>query len=93
MAARNTTHYVHTFTIDGVEHKLKFKPFAQIPAGILRKNRKNDEEASWQIIEWGLSAEDLEIFDQVPTEQMEAMFKAWEKSAEITAGESGSSST
>ena len=92
MAARNATPYVHAVTVDGVEHKLKFKPFAQIPAGILRKNRKDEEEASWQIIEWGLSEKDLEIFDQVPTEQMEAMFRAWEKSAEITAGESDSSS-
>lgn len=94
MAAKNATPYVHTITIDGEEKKIHLKPFGSVPTGIIRRNRKDSEEGMWQIIEWGVqSPADLAVFDEIPIDDVEAVFDAWQEAGKITVGESSGSST
>lgn len=93
MAAKNSTPYLHKFEADGTEKALKVKSFGRVPAGLLRKHRHDPEEGMWQIIEWGVESEkDLAVFDEMPMDQVEDFFQAWQKAGEVTAGESSSSS-
>lgn len=87
MAAKNATPYVHKVEIDGETVELTFKPFDQIPTGLVRKNRKNPEEAAWGMIEWGLSEDDLAAFDKLPIVDVEDILDAWQESSKVTLGE------
>lgn len=87
MAAKNATPYVHTIEIDGKVVELTFKPFDQIPTGLVRKNRKDPESAAWDMIEWGLSEDDLAKFDKLPITAVEDVLDAWQESSKVTLGE------
>jgi hypothetical protein len=93
MAAKNATPFVYELEIDGETVSLTFKPFDQVPIGIIRKHRKNTEEGGWALLEWGLSEDDLAALDDAPLSTLETVFDAWQESSKITAGESSSSST
>lgn len=88
MAATNATPYVHSIEINGTTTELVFKPFAQVPVGVIRKNRKNPEEGMWVLFEWALSEDDLEALDDLPIAQLEDVFNAWQAADKVTAGES-----
>lgn len=93
MAAKNSTDYVHTVTIDGDTKKITLKNFGRVPAGLIRRNRKQNEEAMWAIIEWGVvSDDDLAAFDELPLSEVEDMFTAWQEASQVSAGESSGSS-
>jgi hypothetical protein len=77
--------------IDGTSHTLKFRPLAQIPAGVLRKARKNPEEQLWGPFEWGLSDDDLAVLDRMPMGELPNVMSAWEKASETSVGESPAS--
>ncbi len=87
MAAKNATPYVHKVEIDGETVELTFKPFDQIPTGLVRKNRKDPEAAAWDMIEWGLSEDDLAAFDKLPIVDVEDILDAWQESSKVTLGE------
>ena len=72
---------------------LTFKPFAVVPLGLIRKNRKNPEEGMWAIFEWALSEDDLAVFDYLPISDVEEIFTAWQEADAVTAGESSSSAS
>jgi len=92
MAAKNSTPYVHTEIVDGVEHSYTLKPFATVPRGLFRKYRKDPEEGGWQLLEWAMSPEDLEVFDLGPFGDTEEIIEAWQNASEVSPGESSSSS-
>lgn len=92
MAAKSASPYVATVTVDGVEKKITFKPFATAPRGIFRRNRKDQEAGMWELFEWALSEADLEVFDQLPMDELEDQFTAWQDASQVTVGESSSSS-
>lgn len=92
MAAKNSSPFVSTVKVDGVEKRITFKPFATAPRGIFRRNRKDQEAGMWELFEWALSAEDLEVFDQLPMDDLEDQFTAWQDASQVTVGESSSSS-
>ncbi len=94
MAAKNATPFKHTVTIDGTEKTIQLKPFGSCPTGIIRRNRKSPEDGMWELIEWGVASEaDLAVFDEIPLDEVEAVFEAWQEAGKITVGESVSSST
>ena len=71
---------------------LHFNDIALLPIGVARSNRDNAENQMWATFEWGLSEDDLEIFDRIPQPQLPDIYKAWRDSEGIDAGESGASS-
>ena len=95
MAAKNAENFTHTVTLDdGSEKTITLKNFGRVPAGLIRKNRKNTEEAMWALIEWGAATpDDLDVFDQIPLDEVESLFVAWQEWSQVTVGESSSSST
>lgn len=72
---------------------LSFQPINLLPIGILRKYRDSMTEQMWRMFEWGLSADQLELFDRVPTTQLREIREAWENSDQVSLGESEASST
>ncbi|AYQ99954.1 tail assembly chaperone [Mycobacterium phage Nebkiss] len=69
-----------------VEHTIALKPFDQLPNGVLRKNRDNPEAGVWAMFEWGLSPNDLELFDQAPASLTADLLEAWQKASNVDAG-------
>lgn len=74
-----------------VTRTVKAHPFDRMPIGLRRKNRKSDEESMWAMIEWGISGEDLDLFDQATSDQLEKFMAAWQQAAGVTVGESTAS--
>jgi len=72
---------------------LTFKDIALIPIGIARANKHNAEDHMWATFEWGLSAEDLAVFDRIPQPQLPEIYRAWRESEGIDSGESSASLT
>jgi hypothetical protein len=71
---------------------LTFNDIALLPIGVARANRSNAEDQMWATFEWGLSADDLEVFDRIPQPQLPEIYKAWRESEGIDSGESSASS-
>lgn len=71
---------------------LTFKDIALLPIGVARSNRSNAEEHMWATFEWGLSDEDLDVFDRIPQPQLPEIYRAWRESEGVDSGESGASS-
>jgi hypothetical protein len=75
---------------------LHLKPIALVPIGVLRKNRRNLQLQMWDMFEWGLSDDELDVFDRIPSSQLEKIVDAWqadEGSGGVEAGESDASSS
>ncbi len=80
--------FVYKFKFEGEDKTIALKPFDQLPAGILRKNRNNDAEGMWAMLEWALTEKDLETFDLLPANQLEEVLEKWQKDAEVDAPKS-----
>jgi hypothetical protein len=79
-------------TPDGEHHVLTLKPMTDVPIGILRRNRGNDEEQMFLTLEWALDADQLEILDMLPGSKLQDIVEAWQAADGVTLGESGASS-
>jgi dihydrofolate reductase len=55
--------FIYKFEVDGEEKTLVLKSFDQLPTGVLRKNRNNDAEGMWAMLEWALTEKDLEKYN------------------------------
>lgn len=58
------------------------KPVGDVPVGILRRNRRNQEAQMWATFEWGLPAEQMDNFDRLTATQVVEMLNAWQQSSE-----------
>lgn len=69
---------------DGTTKRVKFvlKPITQVPVGVLRRNRNNQEAQMWATFEWGVSESQLELFDRLPAGEIETILEAWQESGE-----------
>jgi hypothetical protein len=76
---------------DGEVRVLTFKPVTQVPIGILRRNSKDNEAQMWETLAWGLTAEDLEVLDQLPSNELENIMRLWQAADDTTLGESSAS--
>lgn len=91
-----TTNAAFTYEVtgdDGQTHTLTFKSLTKLPAGILRRHRHQPEEQLWAPFEWALSPEDLEILDEVPSDELPKILEAWQKHNGVELGESKGSSS
>jgi hypothetical protein len=79
-------------TADGENVVLVLRPITEVPIGILRRNRGNDEEQMFSTLEWGLDKKNLEILDKLPATLLEDIVRAWQSNAGVTLGESAASS-
>jgi hypothetical protein len=59
---------------------LEFRPVEQLPIGILRRNRYDQESQMWAMFEWGLSADQLAVFDRLPAVQLQKILADWQAS-------------
>jgi hypothetical protein len=80
---------------DGIEPvTLLLKPITQVPVGVLRRHRHDREQQMWDIFDWGVSADQMDLFDRVPADQIEGIMERWhEAGGGVTVGESEASST
>lgn len=60
----------------------KFRPITEVPIGVLRRNRRDPEAQMWDTFEWGLPADQLEVFDRMPAVEIERILEAWQESEE-----------
>lgn len=74
----------------GEPHLLRFKPLTEVPIGILRR-RLDSESQMWATLEWGLSADDLEVLDRLPATELAGIMQQWQEHDEVTTGESSAS--
>jgi hypothetical protein len=70
---------------------LVFKDIALLPIGVARKHRGSGEDQMWAMFEWGLTPEQLELFDRIPQPQLPKIIAAWRESEGIDVGESSAS--
>lgn len=79
---------------DGVEPvTLLLAPITKVPVGVLRRNRFDREQQMWDIFEWGVPADQMDLFDRVPADQIEGIMEAWHAAGDgVTVGESAASS-
>lgn len=74
--------------------KITLPAMGDIPAGVLRKNRKLDEvDFVFTLVEETADAAALEALDRLPTSELEDLFAGWQKDAGSTVGESSRSSS
>lgn len=73
------------------KHTLKFKTFNEVPIGIVRKNRHDIYVQAVSILEWALTPDDLEIFDNLPQTKFWDAFREMQKVSQIDVGESSAS--
>jgi hypothetical protein len=59
------------------KHTLVFKPITQVPIGVMRRNRHDYEAQLWASFEWGLGAEQMELFDRLSFEEFLPILAAW----------------
>ncbi|CKH13898.1 hypothetical protein PXH78_26965 [Mycolicibacterium smegmatis] len=64
------------------EVTFQFKPIKMLPVGILRKHRRDVEGQMWATFEWGLSPEQLELFDRLPASKFREILNAWQASGD-----------
>lgn len=82
MSFEFTVEDVPTEDYEGTE-KVTFvlKDVADIPVGILRRNRRNQESQMWAVFEWGVSDDQIGQFDRLTATQVAEMFVAWQESS------------
>ena len=89
----NYEHEVEVPTEDGKGTEkvtLSLKPILELPVGILRRTRNNWEAQIFATFEWGLSEEQLAVFDRMPVPLMHEVLTAWQASP--AEGKNGSTS-
>ena len=68
--------------------------FKNVPFGVMRKLRHESEvEQLFALAEPVAAPEALDIIDTLGMEDIDALYAAWQKDSEVTAGESSASST
>lgn len=68
---------------------VELPPFSQIPFGIIRKLRSEDDaEQLFGLFEKVADDDTLDVIDQMTLENVQELFLAWQKHAEVTLGES-----
>lgn len=77
---------------EGEAVALQLRPITKVPVGVLRRNRHDRELQMWDMFEWAVAPEQLELFDQLPIEAIEDLMDAWQAAGGVTAGESEASS-
>jgi len=66
---------------DGTEEfTFDLRDVADIPVGILRQNRRNQENQMWAVFEWGVPVEQMDAFDRLTSLQVGDVFAAWKAS-------------
>lgn len=77
---------------DPITRKLSLPLFANIPFGIIRKNRKLPEaEQFFALLEALCNEEDLELIDGATQKEISDLMTAWQKESGVTQGESTAS--
>lgn len=67
--------------------------FKHIPAGVIRKHRKEPAvDQAFSIIEAVADADTLALIDALPSEQLNDLLTAWRDASQVTEGESPASS-
>lgn len=61
---------------------LTLKPFDRLPIGVMRRNRHDAEAQMWATFEWGLTEDQLPVFDRLPAMEVEKILEAWQESSE-----------
>jgi hypothetical protein len=56
------------------------KDAGDVPVGILRRNRRNQDGLMWDTFEWAMPADEIEAFDRMSVSQVVEMFQAWQES-------------
>lgn len=83
MSFEHTIEDVPTADGEGTESvTFVLKDISKIPMGILRKNRRNDFQATMATIEWGVDPEQLDQIDRLDSIQFYKMIEAWQNSAD-----------
>lgn len=70
---------------------LRFKRLGRLPLGIVMDSRGDPAGGVWEMLEWGLSQEDLAILRRVAQDDLEPLMDAWAEGSAVTPGESGAS--
>jgi hypothetical protein len=86
---------------DGVEAVvLLLQPITKVPVGVLRRHRHDREQQMWDIFDWGVSPDQMDLFERVPSDQIEGIMAGWQEAGDgveagggVTVGESEASST
>lgn len=76
------TYEVDLNTDDGGTEKVTFtiKNVTDIPVGVLRRHRGNQEAQMWATFEWGLSQDQMDNFDRLTADQAVEILNAWQES-------------
>lgn len=69
-------------------HTLEFKSLAEVPIGLLRKTRGDQQEQMWVVFEWALSPEQLAVFDGLPASELDPVLIQMQKASGVELGES-----
>lgn len=78
----------------GTEKKaIQYKPLTQVPIGIVRRTRHDNDEQMWAIFEWAFSAEDLATFDLLPAAKLLSLLEEMQQASRVDLGESQASPT
>ena len=80
------------FHYDSPHGEIVAEKFKNLPMGIVRKYRNDEAEATFLMIEAGLDAKNLAIFDKLNREQFEDFQRAWMADSQVSLGESSASS-
>lgn len=85
MKKSNFTYDVDLETEDGGTEPVTFsiRPVGDIPVGVLRRHRNNQEAQMWATFEWGLSEDQLDNFDRLTADQVVEMLEAWQASEQV----------
>lgn len=87
-----TTELFHHTTASGTE--ITLPKFKSVPAGVVRKLRKEDTVGFVFGVLEALAGEDaLAAIDGLDMDEFTALTQAWQKDSGVTSGESGASST
>lgn len=72
--------------------KLSLPRFKNIPVGVIRKNRKEDEdEQTFGLIEAVADAKTLKVIDSMSIVELGEFMQAWQKDSGVEMGESSAS--
>lgn len=68
--------------------KIKMPKFKNVPAGVIRKHRTEDEASqTFAILEAVADAKTLKVIDAMSIEELGAFVNAWQKDSGATTGE------
>ena len=71
--------FTYTTVLDGEEHDIVLRPFAEMPGRISRLHRGDIESQMWEAFEWGLKdGTQLALIDEMPMSEIMEMLQEWQ---------------